>query len=117
MPVKIMNNKLIPKSIRLDAKERYTRLFSTKNGDAMSFRSGCVILKENENIGEHNTGDSEEILIIVEGKGELYINKSEKWDFEKDTALYIPPNTIHDVRNRGRGSLKYVFVACSIFQQ
>lgn len=101
-----------PKSIRLDAKEKYTRLFSTKNDNAISLRSGCVVLKENESIGEHSTGDSEEILIILEGKGELYINKSEKRGLEKNTALYIPPDTIHDIKNTGGGLLRYIFVTC-----
>lgn len=112
--MKIANSKLIPKSIKLDTKEKYTRLFSTKNDDTLSFRSGHVILKENESIGEHNAGDSEEILIILEGRGELLINGREKLNFEKDTALYIPPNTVHDVRNKGAGPLKYVFIASQI---
>lgn len=108
--MKAVNNKLIPKLKKLEANEKYTRLFSTKNGDTISLRSGCVILKENESIGEHNTGESEEIIIILSGKGELLIDKSKKWDFEKDTALYIPPNTTHDVRNGGGGLLKYIFI-------
>lgn len=113
--MKITEDKVIPKSIKFDAKEKYTRLFSTKSGNALSLCSGHVVLKEGENIGEHNTGDSEEILIILEGKGELCINKSERLEFERDTALYIPPNTIHDVKNIGKGLLKYVFVTSPTF--
>ena len=64
--MKIAGDRLIPKKIKLDSGEQYKRLFSIKNGDALSFRSGYVILKENENIGEHNTEDSEEIRIILE---------------------------------------------------
>ena len=109
--------KLNPGSVRLNTDERYTRLFSTKNGNALSLRSGYVVLKESENIGEHNTDDAEEMLIILEGKGELLINKSEILDFEKSTALYIPPNTVHDVKNIGKGLLKYIFVTCPAVQQ
>ena len=54
------------------------------------------------------------MLIILEGRGELLINGREKLNFEKDTALYIPPNTVHDVRNTGRDPLKYVFIASQI---
>ncbi len=104
--------KLSPKSIKLDAKEKYTRLFSTKNGNALSLRSGHVLLKENGSIGEHNTGDSEEILIVLEGNGVLRIKGRGDIKMERNTALYVPPNTIHDVKNTGREILKYVYVTC-----
>jgi mannose-6-phosphate isomerase-like protein (cupin superfamily) len=105
-------DKIISRSIKLDSKEKYKRLFSTKTGNAISVRSGYVVLRINESIGEHNTNGSEEVLIILEGKGELSINKEEKWAFEKDTALYVPPNTIHDIRNTGQGLLRYIFITC-----
>jgi len=118
-----------PQSIKLDAKEKYTRLFSIKNGNAISLRSGCVVLKKNESIGEHNTDKSEEIIIILEGRGELSIRSPlpvgkrvgmregqqhgyKKWRFGRNTALYIPPDTIHDIKNTGRNLLRYIFVTC-----
>ncbi|MBL7071015.1 MAG: radical SAM protein [Candidatus Omnitrophica bacterium] len=114
-----MKNGLCPGIIGLDSEEKYKRLFSAKEGNAASFRSGHVVLKAGEGIGEHNTGDFEEILIILEGKGELYIKSSggtpEKvriQEFAKDTALYVPPDTLHDVKNTGAGMLKYVFITC-----
>jgi mannose-6-phosphate isomerase-like protein (cupin superfamily) len=110
--MKAVKDKLSATSIKLDSKEKYTRLFSTKTANALSLRSGRVVLKKSENIGEHDTGSSEEILIILEGKGELLINGHEKIIFGKETALYIPPNTIHDVKNTGRGPLRYVFATC-----
>ena len=112
--MKTANNKLTPKIIKLHSGEQYTRLFSIKNGDALSFRSGYVTLKENESIGEHNTEDSEEILIILKGEGELYINGREKLKFQGGTAVYIPPNTMHDVKNTGQSPLEYVFITCPV---
>ncbi len=110
--MKTAKSKLPLKLIKLGSKEKYTRLFSVKNGDAITFHSGCVVLKEDESVGEHNTDGAEEMLIILEGEGELYANGFEKLDFEKGTALYIPPNTVHDVRNTGTSLLKYVFITC-----
>ena len=107
-------DKLAPKVVRLDFDEKYTRLFSTKNNTALSCRSGCVILREGESIGEHSTDSAEELLIILNGKGELFIEKSEKLNFEKNAAIYIPPNTIHDIKNVGRGILKYIFFSCPV---
>lgn len=110
-------SKSAPQSITLDANQRYTRLFSTKDGNALSFRSGHVSLKENESIGEHSTGESEEILIVLEGNGVLRIKGFGDMKMERNTALYVPPHAIHDVKNRGEGILKYVFVTCPIPQK
>jgi len=113
-----MSGDLSPGLIKLDSNERYTRLFSVKEGNAVSLRSGHTVLREGENIGEHSTGDSEEMLIILEGKGELHLGSGEGRSTKKDsiveftegTALYVPPNTIHDVKNIGTDILRYVFV-------
>ena len=110
--MKTASKRPAPKIIKLDSNERYTRLFSAKYGSAVSFRSGCVLLKKGESIGEHNTEDAEEILIILEGKGHLLLGKDERFAFEKGTALYIPPDTVHDVKNTEEEILKYIFVTC-----
>lgn len=112
--MKTAEERLTPRKLKLDGKERYTRLFSKKDGSAVSLRSGCVILDKGENIGEHDTETQEEVLIILEGKGELLLAKNDKIDFEKGSALYIPPNTLHDVKNTGESSLKYVFFTCPV---
>lgn len=96
---------------KLEGKEKYTRLFSKKDGSAISLRSGCVVLKPGENVGEHSTETEEELLIILAGKGKLLLGKSAEVELEKDSAAYIPPRTIHDVKNTGKVNLKYVFVA------
>lgn len=107
-------SKLIPKSLRLDTKKRYTRLFSAKAGNAASIKAGCVVLKKGENIGEHDTEDAEEILVVLKGKGALLIKNSKIINFGKGTALYIPPNTVHNVKNTGRSVLKYVFITSPV---
>lgn len=103
-------NKVTFKKLKPDAKEKYMRLFSKKDGSAISLRSGCVVLRPGENVGEHSTDEQEEILIILEGKGKLLLSKSVEIEFEKNSAAYIPPRTVHDVKNTGTVNLKYVFV-------
>lgn len=98
------------KKLKPDAKDKYTRLFSAKDGTAASFRSGCVVLEPGENIGEHSTDAKEELLIILNGKGKLFLGKTAGIDLEKDSVAYIPPRTIHDVKNTGEEALRYVFV-------
>ncbi|MDP3789951.1 MAG: cupin domain-containing protein [Candidatus Omnitrophota bacterium] len=104
------HNKVAFKKLKPDAKEKYMRLFSKKDGSAISLRSGCVVLKPGESVGEHSTDEQEELLIILEGEGRLLLGKSAEIEFEKDSAAYIPPRTIHDVKNTGMVDLKYVFV-------
>ena len=89
---------------------KYKRLFSKKDGSAISFRSGCVILMPGENVGKHSTEDAEELLIILEGKGKLLLSKTAGVDIKKNSAVYIPPRTLHDVKNTAKKALKYVFV-------
>ena len=98
------------KTINPDTNERYTRLFSAKDGTAEYLKSGYVVLGKAESIGEHSTGAWEEVLIIIEGKGRLILNKFDHIDIEKNRVLYIGPNTIHDVHNTGAGSLRYIYV-------
>jgi mannose-6-phosphate isomerase-like protein (cupin superfamily) len=108
-------DKIKPKIIKLDMEYKYRRLFSIKNRNAVAVRSGHVVLRENENIGEHSTEDTEEVIIILGGRGELTIGRKEKLNFENNSALYIPPDTIHDVKNTGKEELKYVYVACPAY--
>ena len=104
------HNKVALKKLSPDAKERYTRLFSKKDGSAVSLRSGCVVLAPGENVGEHSTEAQEELLIILEGNGKLLLGEMAEVDIEENSAVYIPPHTLHDVRNTGKGGLRYVFV-------
>jgi mannose-6-phosphate isomerase-like protein (cupin superfamily) len=52
----------------------------------------------------------EEALVILKGKGQLVINNKDAMDFEADAVLYVPPGTIHNVKNIGKGILEYIFI-------
>jgi len=97
------------KIVKLDSSSKYQRLFSRDTGTC-GIKSGHVILKEGEEIGEHSTNDLEEALVILKGKGRLVINKEAGLDFEDNVVLYVPPGTIHNVKNTGSCALEYVFI-------
>jgi mannose-6-phosphate isomerase-like protein (cupin superfamily) len=97
------------KIVKLDSSLKYQRLFSRDTGTC-GIKSGHVILKEGEEIGEHSTNDLEEALVILKGKGQLLINKKVGLDFEDNSVLYVPPGTIHNVKNTGSSVLEYVFI-------
>jgi len=71
--------------------------------------SGFVSLKRSESIGAHSTGRKEEIIIITGGKGEASIG-GKQFLLKKGMVLYVPPDTLHDLKNVSSGFLKYVYV-------
>jgi len=97
------------KVVKLESGSKYQRLFGKDSGTC-GIKSGHVILKSGEEIGEHSTNDLEEALVILEGRGRLVIGKEESFDFEHDTVLYVPPRTTHNVKNIGKGILEYIFI-------
>ncbi|HAZ10826.1 MAG TPA: hypothetical protein DCY56_06960 [Candidatus Omnitrophica bacterium] len=98
-----------PKIVKLESNSKYQRLFNKDSG-TRGLKSGHVILKKGEEIGEHSTNDLEEALVILKGKGLLLINSEEEFDFEDNSVLYIPPGTVHNVKNTGNGILEYIFI-------
>ncbi len=99
--------------VKLDSKERYQRLFSKDSGTC-GMKSGHVILQPGEYVGEHTTGEREEAIVILKGKGEARINKKDIFDIEKDVVLYIAPETVHDIKNTGFEILEYIFITSLI---
>jgi len=79
--------------------------------ETQTMRSGLVTLNSGESIGEHTTSGNEEMLIVISGKGEVDINKNEsRFNIEKGKIAYVPPNTIHNVINKSKEDLKYIYV-------
>jgi len=63
--------------------------------------------------GKHSTEHHEELLVVLEGQGEMIFHDGSKLELRARTALYCPPETEHDVRNTGTAALRYVYVAAS----
>jgi mannose-6-phosphate isomerase-like protein (cupin superfamily) len=104
------------KIVRLDANSKYQRLFSKDSGTC-AIKSGHVILKPGEEIGEHSTNELEEVLVILKGKGELAIDKDKALKIEPSTVLYVPPFTNHNVKNNSKDILEYIFVTSNAAQR
>ncbi len=73
-------------------------------------RSGFVRLKPRASVGWHTTGQNEESLVILRGKGEALIEGQPGRPFEAPMLVYIPPRTRHNVTNTGDAILEYVYV-------
>jgi len=73
-------------------------------------RSGFVRLLAGETVGWHTTGENEESLVILQGKGEAMIDGEASQQFSAPAVVYIPPATRHNVKNAGEVPLQYVYV-------
>ncbi|MCX5672119.1 MAG: cupin domain-containing protein [Planctomycetota bacterium] len=73
-------------------------------------RSGRVELKAGEEIGEHSTGDHEEVLVMIEGEGEVRVEGHPPLAVRGGQAVYIPPQSRHNVRNAGAPLLRYIYI-------
>jgi len=75
-----------------------------------SMRSGLVVLSPGKSVGKHSTGDYEELVVVLQGRGELQICGQGSLAMEAGAVVYCPPETEHDVVATGAGPLRYVYV-------
>jgi len=73
-------------------------------------RSGFVRLKPRGSVGWHTTGQNEEALVVLRGRGEALVEGQPGRALEAPMLVYIPPATRHNVANTGDEPLEYVYV-------
>jgi len=73
-------------------------------------RSGFVRLGPGKSVGWHSTGQNEESLVILVGKGQALIEGQRAREVEASQLVYIPPATRHNITNTGSQFLEYVYV-------
>lgn len=108
-----MKNFLKAGLINLETKNKYQRLVNEDSGTC-GIKSGHVILKPGERIGKHTTENREEMVIVLKGRGEAKIAQENTLKIKKNTVLYVPPQTIHDIKNTGSKVLEYIFITSPI---
>ena len=77
--------------------------------DSRQIRSGLVVLEQGEEVGNHETGNGEELILLLEGTAELQSDGVEK-TVHAPAAVLVPAHTPHNVRNALKVSLRYVYV-------
>ena len=73
-------------------------------------RSGFVRLAPGVSVGWHTTGQNEEALVVLRGRGEARLEGEPARSFTAPTLVYFPPATRHNVANTGNETLEYVYV-------
>jgi quercetin dioxygenase-like cupin family protein len=71
-------------------------------------RGGCVCLAPGKSVGEHTTGQAEEIVLVLEGEATV-IAGGEARTVGRDECVFLPQETVHDVANRSAAQLVYVY--------
>ncbi len=91
----------------------YQPLFDETN--THQYHSGCVTLNPGDAVGEHSTKGHEEIIVFLEGRGEV---SSECWNephrVHAPAVAYMTPHTRHNVMNTGDGPLRYVYIVAKV---
>ena len=77
---------------------------------AKGLRAGLVSLKPQEAIGEHKTINKEEAIVILKGSALIYFGKDRKMKAGQGVFVYIPPETLHNIKNSGNKILQYLYV-------
>ncbi|HVO76253.1 MAG TPA: cupin domain-containing protein [Ignavibacteriaceae bacterium] len=81
---------------------------------SLRMKSALINLRPGENVGSHNSVNKEELLIVLEGIGEVHAEGLGKQEVKKDSVIYIPPNNQHDVKNTGDIPLRYIYITSLI---
>jgi len=81
-----------------------------KTVGSKNLRFALGVFNPDEGLVPHVHPESEEVYYVVEGKGTVCIGEERREiPIEPEIALYIPPGTIHGVKNTGKEKLVVAF--------
>ncbi len=103
---------LFPFVLELPEDHEYHEIL--KSSQSVTMQSGLVTLQPGKDVGTHNTGSYEELLVILEGTGEVESEGSARQHIKKGCVAYIPPATQHNVFNAGTSPLRYLYIVSRV---
>ena len=95
-------------AIELNQEPEYQKLLDGRP-QTCGMRSGRVYLAAGEACGQHSTKQHEELLVFLAGRGEVMIGDNDRLSVGAGKVAYIPPNTLHDVKNTSTEPLAYIY--------
>jgi len=78
--------------------------------ESVTLRSGLVMLRPGEDCGWHSTDNFEELIICLEGAGEVETERLGRRPLAAGQYAYNPPQSRHCVFNTGSADMRYVYV-------
>lgn len=82
--------------------------------NSVCMKSGEVVLKKGEEIGCHNTGRKEELIVVLEGNAKVEINNNFFERVESGSVIYFPPSTLHNIKNTDEEILRYIYITAPV---
>jgi len=102
----------VPFNLRLRGNKRYQSLLAGPP-QTRGMRSGYVVLRPGESVGEHTTGKKEEVVVILAGSCRFSYAGRHSFRAGKSSIIYVPAHTRHDVCNTGKSILRDVYIIAS----
>lgn len=102
-----------PRGLDLSADAEGRRRLLGGPPETAGMRAGLVVLAPGASVGRHTTGDREEVIVALEGRGEVRVEGEAALALAAGTAAYVPPRREHDVVNTAEGPLRYVYVVAA----
>ena len=111
---KEMKNSPKPRVICFDDKEVDHLPILNGPPESVSMRSGLVLLTSGKSVGKHSTENFEELIVVLEGRGQVKINGKKPFEIKSGVAVYCPPETEHNVVNTGNVPLRYLYIVAEL---
>lgn len=99
--------------VNLKADVEYQELLSAET-QTNGMRSGLVRLEPGQSCGQHSTEAHEEMLVFLTGGGQIIIGNDGLYEMTENQVAYIPPRTLHDVKNTGQKPLAYIYCVAPV---
>jgi mannose-6-phosphate isomerase-like protein (cupin superfamily) len=103
---------VVPFVKTLDGRRKFKRIFGNSD-KKKGLSSGFITLKKGDTVGIHNTKKKEEILVVLDGKAQVDV-ADKHFILGNGMVVYIPPKTLHNVKNIGFRLLKYLYVTATV---
>ncbi len=105
-----VSTELKPRAIELDMNKPGFQRILAGPPSTVRMKSGLVSLNPGESVGAHNTNDKEELIIVMEGSGEMTFNGYNSIKLSRGGNAYCPPHTEHNIINTGNEILRYIYI-------
>lgn len=100
-------------AVELNKEKKYQRLLDNQT-QTHGMKAGRVYLEPGHDCHEHSTEAREEILVFLSGQGEVLLRDQDPMAVGQGEVAYIPPHTLHNVKNIGDTPLVYIFCVAPV---
>ena len=81
--------------------------------DWKKFKAGVVELKKGGEVGEHVTEDRREVIVVLDGRANVWMEGDEV-EVSEGNLVYIPEDKKHNVFNKNKDLLRYIYIVTRV---